>query len=59
MLYKRSYFPEPYTGNKNKIIAELDFENYGTKSYLKNSTGVYTSECAKKTDSDSLKSDAV
>ena len=25
LLYKISYFPEPYTNNKNKINVEIDF----------------------------------
>ena len=31
-LHKMSYFPEPYTRNKNKIKVELDLSNYATKS---------------------------
>ena len=30
-----SYFPEPYSHNKNKIKTELDLSNYATKSSLK------------------------
>ena len=47
-LCKMSYFSEPYTCNKNKIKVELDLSNYVTKSDLKNTTGVDTSNFAKK-----------
>ena len=50
ILYKMSYFPQPYTHSKNKIKAELDFSNYATKSDLKNATGVNRSKFAKKDD---------
>ena len=30
-----SYFPEPYSRNKNKIKLELDMSNYTTKPDLK------------------------
>ena len=30
-----SYFPEPYSHIRNKIIFELDFSNYATKYDLK------------------------
>ena len=33
LLYKTSYFPEPYTRGEKKI--ELDLSNYATKSDLK------------------------
>ena len=36
VLYKRSYFPEPYRRNKSKLKNELDLSNYVTKLYLKN-----------------------
>ena len=52
-----SYFSEQNTHSKNKIAVELKLANYGTKSDLKNATGVDTSEFAKKTDLDYLKSD--
>ena len=51
-----SYFPEPYTRNKNKIEAELDLSNYATKSDLKNAAGVVTLKFANKADLASLKS---
>ena len=35
LLYKMSYFPEPYSINKIKIKVELDLSNYATKSHLK------------------------
>ena len=34
LLYKMSYFPEPYTRSKNKIKVELNLCNYATKSDL-------------------------
>ena len=42
LLYKMSFFPEPYTRSKNKIKTELDFSDYATKSDLKNAIGVDT-----------------
>ena len=57
MKKEMSYFPEPYTGSKNKIKVELDLSYYATKSNLKNATGVDTSDFAKKADLASLKSD--
>ena len=30
-LYKRIYFPEPYSRSKTKIKVKLDFSNYETK----------------------------
>ena len=42
LLYKMSFFPEPYTRSKNKIKIELDFSDYATKSDLKNAIGVDT-----------------
>ena len=33
LLYKISYFPEPYTRGEKKV--ELDLSNYATKSDLK------------------------
>ena len=35
LLYKMSYFSEPYTHSKNKIKVEVDFSNYATKSDFK------------------------
>ena len=43
-----SYFRELYSRSKNEIKAELNFSNYGTKSDLKNATGVVASDIAKK-----------
>ena len=54
-LYKISYFLRPYTRSKKKV--ELDLPNYATKSDLKITTGVDTSNFAKKADLASLKSD--
>ena len=51
-----SYFPEPYTRNKNKIEVELDLSNYATKSDLKNAAGVVTLKFANKANLASLKS---
>ena len=48
LLYKRSYFPEPYTRCINKIKFELDLSNYATKSDLKMATSVNTSKFAEK-----------
>ena len=50
-----SYFPETYTHSKNKIETDLDLFNYATKSDLNNTTGIDTSDFAKKTDLASLK----
>ena len=47
LLYKTSYFPEPYTRSKNKIKAELYLSNYATKSDLNNETGGDTLDFAK------------
>ena len=55
-LHEMTYFPEPYTHSKNKIV-ELDLSNYAIKSDLKKSTSVGTSKFAKKVDLVSLKSD--
>ena len=33
LLYKMSYFPEPYTCNNNKTEVELDLSNYAKKKY--------------------------
>ena len=49
-----SYFP-PYGNSKNKIKVELDLSIYATKSDLKNTTGVDTSQFAKKDDVANLK----
>ena len=32
LLYKMSYFPEPYTCNNNKTEVELDLSNYAKKN---------------------------
>ena len=47
------YFPEPKSSG-GKVKFELDFSNYATKADLKNTTGVDTSEFAKKVDLASL-----
>ena len=47
LLYKISYFPEPYTRSKNQIKLVLDLSNYATKSDFKNTAGEDTSNCAK------------
>ena len=39
------YFPEP-TSSGGKVKVELDLSNYATKAFLKNATGVDTSEFA-------------
>ena len=53
-----TYFLEPYTRCKIKIKFELDLSNYVTKSDLKNTTGVNTSDFAKKIGLTSLKTTA-
>lgn len=40
------YFPKPINIGW-KVKCELYLSNYATKGYLKNATGVDTSECAK------------
>ena len=50
-----SNFP-PYSYSKNKMEVELDLSNSATKSDLKNTTGVETSQFAKKDDLANLKS---
>ena len=57
LFYIMSYLAEAYTHSKNKIKVKLDLSNYATKSDLKNTTSVDTSEFTKKTDLASLKSD--
>ena len=47
LLYKMSYFLEPYTHSKNKGNVELDLSNYATKSDLESPTGVDTSALLK------------
>ena len=42
-----SYFPK-HTLSRNKIEVELDLSNYATKSDLKNTTVVDTSDITKK-----------
>ena len=49
-LYEMSYFPGPFTHNKNKIKIELDLCNYATKYVLKNAIGINRSDFAKKID---------
>ena len=51
-----SYYPEPYTYNKNKIKIYLDLSNYAAKSDLKNEIGVNTSKCTKEVGLSDLKS---
>ena len=35
LIYKMTYFPEPYTCSRNKIKVKLHFSTYVTKSHLK------------------------
>ena len=56
LLYKMSYFPEPYTHSRNKRKVELNLPNYATKSDLKGITGINTSKFAKEVDLANLKS---
>ena len=58
-LYKMSYFPEAYSWSKKKIKIGLDLSNYATKSDLKNTTDLDTSNFAKKVELASLKPDAI
>ena len=57
LLYKINFFAEPHTRSKNKIKYKLDLPNYATKSDLKNTPGVDTSDFAKKADLASLNTD--
>ena len=57
LLYKSSYFPEPYTRCINEIKVELDFPNYPTKSDFKITTSIETFKIAEKAILPSLKSD--
>ena len=50
------YFPKPKSLGANVPI-ELNFSNYATNSDLKNSARVYSSDFAKKADSQNFKSD--
>ena len=54
---KLSYFPEPFT-SKNKIKIVLSLSNYATKFNLKNATGVFTLQFAKRDDLANLKTEA-
>ena len=51
LLYKMSYFPEPYTRSKNKFKVKLDLSYYATKPESKSVTGFHTSNSAKNSDS--------
>ena len=55
LLYKMNYCPEPYTRSKSKTKVKLDLSSCATKSDLESSTGVDTSDFAKKVDLASLK----
>ena len=50
------YFLKPNSLGAN-VKVDLNFSNYATKTYLKNSTGFDRSSFAKKTDLANLKSD--
>ena len=50
------YFPKPKSLGAN-VKVELDQSNYAIKADLRNAIGVHTSDFAKKTDLDHLKSD--
>ena len=50
------YFPKPNSLGAN-VKVELDQSNYAIKADLRNAIGVDTSDFAKKTDLDHLKSD--
>ena len=54
---KLSYFPEPFT-SKSKIKIVLSLSNYATKFNLKNATGVFTLQFAKRDDLANLKTEA-
>ena len=49
LLYKMSYFPEPYNHSTHKIKVKLDLFNEVTKCDLKSALGVNTSKFANKT----------
>ena len=57
-LYKMSYFPKPYSQNKNKIKVELDLSHYATQSDFKKCNKYGYIKIAKKDDLASLTSDA-
>ena len=50
------YCPKPKFF-KGRVKVQLDLSNYTTKEHLKNTTGVHTSHCAKKSDLANLTSD--
>ena len=50
------YCPKPKF-LKGRVKIQLDLSDYATKEYLKNTTGVHTSYCAKKSDLANLTSD--
>ena len=57
LLYKMSYFPEPYTRSKSKRKVKWDLFNYVTKFDLKKASSINTSIFLNKSDLASLKSD--
>ena len=57
LLYKISYFREPYGHSKTKIKNELNLSNYATKSDLKSATHIHTSIFVEKAYLASLKLD--
>ena len=50
-------FPKPYRNFGGNVKVELDLSSYGTKSYLKNGTGIDTSKLASKYDLACLKAE--
>ena len=50
LLYKMSYFPEPYNHSTQKIKVKLDLFNQVTKCDLESALGVNTSKFAIKAD---------
>ena len=48
-------FPEPYVHSSGNVKFELDLSNYATKANLKETSGIYTSAMALKTELAGLK----
>ena len=57
LLYKISYFPEPFNRCINKIKVQLDLPNYATKSDLEIAASADKLKFAEKANLPSLKSD--
>ena len=59
LLYKMSYFPEPYTCSKIEVEVEFNLSNYATKSDVKNTSKFDTSKFVKESNLASWKSEVV